>query len=243
MCSDTEKFILTEHPAITGLADMERQALAKDLRNINDPQRHLKRTESDTKILALYDKVIELDNSLNSLQQAINNMSKELGNKEPDLNEFRYHLENYFFRMIGLYDRSILLAGFWIGMDEKCLSDIKTKQNVISYIRDKKLIKVLEKLKQLDRLVKPYRKYRNEIAHVSQLSSLGLGFFSAAIKFKDQLPGYDIIELLKEHFQKHVHEYKLLMNQLQESCYELITLLSIDIDVLKFINITQKPEF
>lgn len=238
---DNPKFVLTEHPSITAISFLERDALVKELSNIKDPDRHLKRTNSESNTLSIYDKVMELDNSLNSLQQSLNNMTKELSATEPDVEEFRYHLENYFFRLSGFYDRSIILTGFWIGMDERSLSRMGTKQKVSKYIKDNKLSSVSDKLEILEKLVIPYRKYRNEIAHESQLSSLGIGLFSSAMKFRDTLPTFNITMLFKEHFQEHVDDYQLLKSKLQEACYDLITLLSNEFDLINFINSHHKP--
>lgn len=238
---DNQKFVLTEHPSIKAISFLERDALAKELSNIEYPDRHLKRTNSESKILSIYDKVMELDNSLNTLQQSLNNMTKELTATEPDVEEFRYHLENYFFRLAGFYDRSVILTGFWIGVDEKSLSNMKTKQSVSKYINDNKLINVSEKLTKLDKLVRPYRKYRNDIAHASQLASLGIGLFSSAMKFKDELPSHNITKLFQEHFQEHVDGYQLLKTNLEEACYELMTQLSNEFNLLKFINSHHKP--
>ena len=170
-------------------------------------------TDKEKYIYEVTQQIIQLDDIFNQLELSITFLSNFRSTDKLKIKDItradhiKYHIENYIIRIVGTYDRSLILTNevFRLGnIPRNCTQNI-ILQN--TKIKDTATFTIL---KEIEKFVQNFREERNLIIHrgiysTKQLRSLELLYKSPLILDKDVVPK-SLPKFLADKYVKNIKE-------------------------------------
>lgn len=222
--------MLTEHPALLTIFEDLRTYLMKLLANRKEGHSNVEVTTAEHRAHAIFLRVVEIDNCLRSLRLAIVGLQAEAKSSAPNVEQYRYHVENYLFRLIGIYDRACRFSGTVIGMTALQVDKQSGNSQVTTNLKHLGLSGANDSLAKLKALLKPYSDNRNIVAHAGEYTSRQIALFSAVADIKlESIDPDELLLLMNEHFQDEAIDFGLLTLQIESLLHQLIETLALEI--------------
>lgn len=175
--------------------------------------------------MLVLEKVGEIDSSLTSLRLAYQFLLELAENKKFQVELYRYHYENFVFRVMGVVDRAHRAVGASILMSARQYECARGNSNVIKKIVHKypelhcALVKVSD-------VARDYRAPRNQVIHSEAFSSREIGIFDAVRRFDVDAGSVDIEELQRDYYLECANEVDAVIMSLTLALVELLDALA-----------------
>ena len=189
---------LIDHPNLVVLLPHMHSYCEKGITNFAAGKDSLSVSTIETYASGVFERVAELDTALISLRLAfrfVNELSSEI-NPNPDV--YRYHYENFVFRVIGLVDRAHRLVGASLLLPSKKYEGVGGNRFVQSETKTKRP-RLHRALSAVATAVNNYREPRNELIHSNAYSSRELGIFMGVEQFNVDTGSVDVKELKRDY--------------------------------------------
>jgi organic hydroperoxide reductase OsmC/OhrA len=164
------KPLLGEHPALTPLIPHMRSGLLKVFSESTGEIQSFQATEIEDFSIHVFGKVNQLDTALTSLRMALGYILNPATASDISSSEFRYHYENFLFRVEGVCDRSHRLAGASFRLNAKKF-EAPGGNNYVQKTIVKDAPEVHRALIAIKKVVVEFKESRNDVIHSSAFSS------------------------------------------------------------------------
>jgi hypothetical protein len=203
-----------EHQALARFLPHLQSYARKGLQEVKPNGGEFKATEKEAYAANVFERVGELDNSVKSLRLAMGFVLDLKNTHEYAPDVYRYHYENFLFRLIGIVDRAHRLVGTSLLLSSSKLEGIRANKFVTeSTAAD--YPELHECLKRLATSAAKHKTSRNEVAHSKAFSTRALGLFSAVVSLNFELGDKtQINELMDSYFSVGGTELALLVAEM-----------------------------
>lgn len=210
----TRRPAFIEHQALACFLPHLQSYMLKGLQEVKPNGGKFKATEIEAYAANVLERVGELDNSVNSLRLAMSFILDLKNTHEDAPDVYRYHYENFLFRLTGIVDRAHRLAGTSLLLSPSKLEKIGANKFVAKSTASD-YPELHECLKRLAASAAKHNISRNEVAHSKAFSTRELGLFSAVVSLNFDLGDKtQINELMDSYFSEGGAELALLVAEM-----------------------------
>lgn len=215
--------LITEHSALAPLMPYAQAALQKGLRAVRGEDEAIHPIE--TYAHSVFDRACELDNAIASLELAMEYL-KRLGIEDDRcVALYRYHHENFVFRLTGLTDRAYRLVGASLNLNVKRFESARGNKYVAESLG--LWPEIAGALGGIDAATAKYKPTRNKIAHAESYSDRFLSLFDGLALPSVKLGNDEaVLQLKRIHFPLAIEETSLDLDMAVQSVGTLLDTLA-----------------
>lgn len=165
----------SENPKIKQFFPLVTESLAKGLKALSNGDSSYEASAIELYAQEVFSRVSEIDNAFKNMSIAIEYLKKKdhLGSGYSFSEHHAFHIENFLIRLTGVVDRSYLLAGSTMLLENKKIEKLGGKRTVHKELQRFSPCSV-KILKRMEEAIDHLRTPRNRVAHQSGFSSKNL---------------------------------------------------------------------
>lgn len=165
----------SEHPKVKQFFPLVTESLSKGLNALSDGESSYEASAIDKYAQDIFSRVAEIDNAIKNMSITLEYLKqKNYENSEYNFSEHHtFHIENFLLRLTSVVDRSYLLAGSTMLMENHIIENLGGKRKVSSKLLDFSPASEAI-LKKMDDAIGHLRTPRNKVAHQAGYSSKNL---------------------------------------------------------------------
>ncbi|MFZ8142773.1 Cthe_2314 family HEPN domain-containing protein [Alteromonas macleodii] len=240
----------SEHPKVKQFFPLITESLSKGLNALSDGESNYEASAIEKYAQDIFSRVSEIDNAIKSMSIAIEYLKqKNYENSEYSFSEHHtFHVENFLLRLTSVVDRSYLLAGSTMVMENHIIEKLGGKRKVSSKLLDfsprSEAI-----LRKMDDAIEHLRSPRNKVAHQAGYSRKSLCVLqtienseaeSISVREITDIMSYDQIK--DAVIDESIDKFETVLPVIDNLVEKLIDSLSFVYDGLLQLHITSKSK-